>query len=167
MKKKDYPQEYRDMLLKRLQPPENKSVSEIAQEEGIPKSTIYTWVSRARANGALIPNSDPSNDKRWRAADKVRIVIETYSLNEEELGEYCRKHGLYASDIKRWVSTLESSLENGRSAKEVELELKTNKKKIDTLEKELNYKEKALAEAAALLVLRKNAEAIWGDHVEE
>jgi hypothetical protein len=31
------------------------------------------------------------------------------------------------------------------------------------LEKELLRKEKALAEAAALIILRKKAQAIWGD----
>ena len=34
------------------------------------------------------------------------------------------------------------------------------------LEKELQRKEKALAEAAALLVLRKKLEAIWGESEE-
>jgi transposase-like protein len=34
---------------------------------------------------------------------------------------------------------------------------------IKALERDLARKEKALAEAAALLVLRKNAAAIWGD----
>ena len=36
-------------------------------------------------------------------------------------------------------------------------------KKIRALEKELNRKEKALAEVAALLALEKKAEEIWGD----
>jgi hypothetical protein len=40
---------------------------------------------------------------------------------------------------------------------------RTDKKRIQELERELNRKEKALAEAAALLVLRKKAQAIWGD----
>ena len=40
---------------------------------------------------------------------------------------------------------------------------KEEKKRIKALERDLRRKEKALAEAAALLVLRKKAEAIWGD----
>ena len=40
---------------------------------------------------------------------------------------------------------------------------KEEKKRIKALERDLARKEKALAEAAALLVLRKNAAAIWGD----
>jgi len=42
-------------------------------------------------------------------------------------------------------------------------ELQQERKKTRKLEKELRRKEKALAEAAALLVLQKKAQAIWGD----
>jgi uncharacterized membrane protein len=42
-------------------------------------------------------------------------------------------------------------------------ELQQLKKKSRKTEKELIRKEKALAEAAALLILEKKAQAIWGD----
>jgi uncharacterized membrane protein len=45
-------------------------------------------------------------------------------------------------------------------------ELQQLKKKSRKTEKELRRKEKALAEAAALLVLEKKAQAIWGDGEE-
>ncbi len=41
-------------------------------------------------------------------------------------------------------------------------ETRDDRKRIKDLERELARKEKALAEAAALLVLRKKAAAIWG-----
>jgi hypothetical protein len=44
---------------------------------------------------------------------------------------------------------------------------KEDKKRIRQLEKELQRKEKALAETAALLVLRKKVQAIWGDKEED
>jgi transposase len=45
--------------------------------------------------------------------------------------------------------------------------LKEEQKRAKQLEKELQKKEKALAEAATLLLLRKKAQAIWGDDEEE
>ncbi len=45
--------------------------------------------------------------------------------------------------------------------------IKQEQKRVRQLSKELNRKEKALAEAAALLVLRKKAQAIWGDDADE
>lgn len=162
MTKRVFSQEYKDALLKKLQPPESRSVPEIAAEENIPTSTLYTWISKARRDGALIPNSAPQNDRRWRSDAKMRIVMETYSMNEEELGQYCRQHGLYSSDIRRWSAALETALD-GKPSKEMEAQLRTEKTKNKELERELRYKEKALAEAAALLVMQKKTEAIWGD----
>lgn len=159
---KRYTKEYKERILKRLQPPENKTIPQVAKEENISKSTIYTWVTKARKEGKMIPKSHPSNDVKWRKEDKLRIVMETYTLNEEELSRYCREHGLYTTDVKRWRQTIENSLGNNNSP-----ELKAEKEKNKQLTKELKYKEKALAETAALLVLKKKVEMIWGDHEEE
>lgn len=160
---KSYSKEFKERILKSLQPPENKTVPQVAKEENISTNTIYTWVSKARKEGLMIPNGHPSNDVKWRKEDKFRIVMETYTLNEEELSIYCRERGLYTTDVKRWRKTLESSLEINNSSPELKAEKEKNKK----LEKELKYKEKALAEAAALLVLRKKVDAIWGDPEED
>lgn len=54
-----------------------------------------------------------------------------------------------------------------KEASRLNRELKQKEKENKALEKELLRKEKAFVEAAALLVLRKKADAIWGDHEEE
>ena len=46
-------------------------------------------------------------------------------------------------------------------------ELKLLKHKIKQLTQELNRKDKALAETAALLVLKKKANLIWGEDEED
>ncbi|MEA3275332.1 MAG: hypothetical protein U9Q81_08620 [Pseudomonadota bacterium] len=46
-------------------------------------------------------------------------------------------------------------------------QLQVERKKSRRLEKELKRKDKALAETAALLVLQKKAQAIWGDDGED
>lgn len=160
--RKRYSRDFKDSILRQLKPPVNKTVNEIHAETGIPGSTIYTWISKARKEGQLIPNSSPSNEDKWRKEDKARIVIETYTMNEQELGEYCRKHGLYSTDVKRWHRIFDSSFNAKRPSKELEQELKAQKDENKRLTKELKYKEKALAEAAALLVLKKKIDSIWG-----
>ena len=85
-------------------------------------------------------------------------------MNETELAEYARKKGLYVEQIKGWRDACMNA--NGGIAKEaarLNRELKESQKQRKKLERELQRKEKALAEAAALLVLRKKANAIWGD----
>ena len=96
------------------------------------------------------------------------IVVETASLNESELAEYARKKGLYVEQIKAWKDACMNA--NGGIAKEaarLNRELKDSQKERKKLEKELQRKEKALAEVAALLVLSKKANAIWGDPEDE
>ena len=58
---------------------------------------------------------------------------------------------------------------DGQSIKDFDLKYTTRNadKKIKALEKELIRKEKALAETAALLVLRKKAQAIWEESEDE
>ena len=89
-------------------------------------------------------------------------------MNETELAEYARQKGLYIEQIKAWRDACINA--NGGIAKEaakLNRELKDSEKERRKLEKELTRKEKALAEAAALLVLSKKADAIWGDPEEE
>ena len=123
----------------------------------------YGWVAKARDKGAKIPNSSPSNNRKWRNEDKMKIVLETYSMNEVELSTYCREKGLHVSDIKEWTKRMEQSFDDRVES----VELTAQKQRSRQLEKELKRKEKALAEAAALLVLRKKADAIWGDPEED
>jgi transposase len=89
-------------------------------------------------------------------------------MNGAELAEYCRKKGLYKEQIEAWRDTCLNA--NGREfnqTKQLNQELKEEKKKAIMLEKDLLKKEKALAEAAAILLLRKKAQAIWGDQEDE
>ncbi|MCC5854009.1 MAG: IS3 family transposase, partial [Alkalimonas sp.] len=93
---------------------------------------------------------------------KLATVIETASLNEAELSEYCREKGLYVEQVKAWKA---DSLRGFMSSREQELETKRQRKadhkEIKQLKRELREKEKALAETAAILVLRKKLNALW------
>lgn len=108
--------------------------------------------------------ADPSNPENWSGENKLAVVIETAALNEEELAEYCRRKGLFVEQVVRWREAAVAGAETLRPLSAAERrELQHERKKSRKLEKELKRKEKALAEAAALLVLQKKAQAIWGD----
>ena len=95
-------------------------------------------------------------------------VIETAPLSESELSEYCRSKGLYPEQIKRWRAACVQGAEAlGEQQRRQHQASRQEKKRIKQLERELKRKEKALAEAAALLVLRKKLEALWGEGEEE
>lgn len=164
---KRYSDEMKESILKRMMPPNNEAISKLSDETGITEATLYKWRKDARAAGKATPG-DGQRAEQWNSEDKFLIVMETFAMNGAELAEYCRKKGLYKEQIEAWRDTCLNA--NGREfneTKQLNQELKEEKKKAKILEKDLRKKEKALAEAAAILLLRKKAQAIWGDQEDE
>lgn len=163
---KRYPAERKEAILKKMLPPESKSIAQIAQEEGISTGTIFNWRKQARAEGRLLPGRDSL--EKWNSRDKFAAVLETAKMSEAEVSEYCRKRGMYPEQIAEWRDACEMANEwKKESSRELKDAVDAEKKKIKELERELRRKEKALAETAALLALRKKMEAIWGDGEDE
>jgi transposase-like protein len=104
--------------------------------------------------------SQNGRPRKWTATEKLRVVIESAALSEQELGEFLRREGLHGADLKRWREAAVAAL--GGSSQE-RSERAAGARRMKALERELVRKEKALAEAAALLVLKKKVQAIWGD----
>lgn len=156
-----YPQERKEAILKKLLPPINQSAAEVAREEGISVQTIYSWRNQARISGTPVPGKTPKAD-HWSAETKLSVVIETSSLSESELSQYCREKGLYIEQIKAWkAQCLTGFKASQEQQKAMAKKAKADQLKIKSLKKELRHKEKALAETAALLVLRKKLDAFW------
>jgi len=141
-------------------PPHNRTVVSLSQEIGVSEATLYNWKKQFRAKGYVVPKKSTIADQ-WDAKAKLAAVIQTAAMNEAERSEYCRKHGLYPEQIEAWKTAFETS-ESFEAAPTTKAELAAERKKSRALEKELRRKEKALAEAAALLTLSKKAQAIWG-----
>lgn len=162
-----YSPERKEAVLKKMMPPHNRSIKQLAIEEGISEATLYNWRQDARSKGILMPDAD-AGPEGWNARDKFAAVMESASLNEQETGEYCRRKGIYPHQLDQWRKACEKANDWDRQANiRLKSEQKTNRKRINVLEKELKRKEKALAEAAALLVLQKKVQAIWGESEDE
>lgn len=162
-----YSKELKESILRRILPPSNESVAKIAKEQGLSEQVIRNWRKAALAGGIESITGESSTGK-WSSQDKFQIVVETIGMNEAELAEYARKKGLFVEDIELWRDACINA--NGGVAKEaarLNCELKASQKENKSLQKELDRKEKALAETAALLVLRKKADAVWGEPEDE
>lgn len=150
-------------VLKRMLPPNNVAIRQLSREEGISESTLFSWRAEARGKGHLLPDADASPEG-WSSRDKFAAVLEAAALNETDLAEYCRKRGLYPAQIAAWRVACEQANDwDRRSSARLVCATKEEKKRVKDLERELARKDRALAETAALLVLRKKASAIWGD----
>ena len=159
-----YSDERREAVVAKLFPPHNLSPQAVADQEGISLATIYKWRREARAQGRCLPDAGSSNPENWSGREKFTAVVETAAMNAEQLGEYCRKRGLYVEQLERWRRECESAMGQSPSAEAAaRSEARAERKRIRELERELRRKDAALAETAALLTLRKKAAAIWGE----
>lgn len=159
----NYPKELKESIITRMLPPNNISIPDLVRETSIPKDTLYTWRSKALKGGA--PVQDIAT-KELSSEEKFNIVIETAHLNEVELGEYCRRKGLFPQVIDVWRTACKQA-HTPLAPKADRTTIRNQKKEIKRLEAELKRKEKALAEAAALLVLQKKVRSLWEDPEDE
>jgi transposase-like protein len=93
----------------------------------------------------------------WPAEAKLAAVKEADTLPEEDLGAFLRRRGLHRAHLSQWRQQIVAGLDAPRSKK-----TSAQTRRIRELERELRRKDKALAETAALLVLKKKVQAIWG-----
>lgn len=141
-----------------------RSAHSLAGEVGVAQPTLSKWLRDAgslRAVKRRGQNDEAKTEGRrpddWSAEEKLEAVLESKRLAGSELGEFLRRRGLHEEQLRQWETAAVDSLRGRRPAKSAE------SKRVKELERELRRKDKALAEAAALLVLRKKAEALWGD----
>jgi len=161
-----YSLERKESVVRRMLSPTTISMAELARETGISEATLYLWRNRARIKGEGMTGQS-KNPAKWPSAKKFAVVVETASFNEAELGEYCRKHGLYTEQVKAWRAACEKANATAEMARAIREAVAAEKRRSKALERELRRKEKALAETAALLTLRKKAAAIWGEGEDE
>lgn len=158
---RNYPKELKESIIARMLPPNNVSVPELVHETGIPKDTLYTWRTKVRKGSFPVLKPAP---RGLSSEDKFSIVLETAGLNEVELSAYCRRKGLFSNMIEAWYKTCQqANTPLNHKTKSDKSTTIAQKKEIKRLETELTRKEKALAEAAALLILQKKVQSLWRD----
>ena len=158
-----YSEEFKAKVVEKMMPPNARTVADVHRETGISEPTLYAWRREFQGRGHAVP-ADPANPESWSGRDKLAVVIETAALNEQALSEYCRRKALYPEQIERWKeAAMAGSADPQRLTRDERTAWQQEKKRTRELERELRRKEKALAEAAALLVLKKKAQAIWGE----
>ena len=163
---KRYSEKFKDATIKKMMPPAPVSVPQLCRETGVSDVTLYKWRKQYRNKGVAVP-AYKKKPEDWTAEDKLAVIIETASFNEVQLSEYCRSKGLFNNQVEQWKMEALSGYQNSSQIKKQQArQRQEDKKKINKLERELKRKEKALAETAALLVLSKKCEAIWGVNEE-
>lgn len=151
---------FRNNVLKKTLPPENKSVSEVSKEMGVSIRTIQYWKQKL-INGTLESSDTDLRPEDRSPAEKLSLLLEAKSMPQDGLGAWLRENGLHSEHLNLWEQELRDTVVD--KSKKIQEENKQLKKDNRRLEKELKRKEAALAEMAALMVLKKKADEIWGE----
>nr|WP_255441044.1 hypothetical protein [Synechococcus sp. HK01-R] len=149
-----------------MSPPHRQSVAKISAELGIHVVTLYSWRKAWRLEGQVVPASQ-KDPEGLAPADKFTVVLETAGLNATELGGYCRERGLYPVQVDRWCQAAQDAnaqpLLTMADQKDLQKRHQEDQREIKRLKRQLRRKDKALAEAAALLIASKKIQAFWGE----
>jgi transposase len=169
-----YSDMFKRKMIQKMTGPDSISATALSKQVDVPQSTLSKWLKTAGIkppygfpdNGAKNPQMRAHmNAKRpedWSPEEKLKAVLEAAALADDQLGAFLRRKGLHETHLQQWRLRMLNGLgkpggdkKSPRSAVDL--------KRIRALEKELKRKDKALAETAALLVLKKKVQEIWGD----
>ncbi|GAB4224463.1 MAG: hypothetical protein Tsb005_21590 [Gammaproteobacteria bacterium] len=143
----------------------DQSLQEIAAENNVGYSTLQRWLKQAKTKSYKNPATIGKFSKPLTQVQKIQVLLETANLDELSIGAYCRERGLYRHHIEEWKKSVMTE-PHGQKQQQQDQLLKKLQAENKQLKKDLRRKEKALAESAALLILKKKADLLWGD-VEE
>jgi transposase-like protein len=172
-----YSEAFKEQMVKRMLGPPAVSARALAQQVGVPQPTLSQWLRTALSEAAPAPAAadkpPPAPEaaaKRWTAPEKLRVLLAAQALEGEELGTLLRREGLHREQLEQWRQVAQSALAEagGKLTASERRRASAAHKRVKELEQELRRKEKALAEAAALLILEKKLQELgWSPASED
>lgn len=166
-----YSPQFRNRMVQKLTGSHAVSANALSSEVGISQGTLSRWLKQAATLPSKMPpaDDDTRRPQDWSPEEKVALVLEAAGVPSAELGAFLRRKGVLEAQLEEWrtqvtqgaVAAMRPPTRAQREAAAVDA------KKIRQLEREILRKDKALAETAALLVLQKKVQAIWGDEDDD
>lgn len=137
-----------------------RTVRSVADELNVNYHTLKNWMKRKSVNKPGVSLASEKRPHDWTHEEQLTALIETHGMAGEGLQAWCRERGLFAHHLTNWKAAF---CAEGKEVASGSRELRTLKDEIVTLKREAVRKDKALAEAAALLILQKKFRALWED----
>lgn len=154
-----YSEAFKQKMVQRLIGKGAKSAAQLAKETGVRQQSLSRWLLEAR-NLPLVSSSEHGSERAWTVEQKARVLAEGSKLTGEQLSAYLAREGVKLAEFERWRVALEEGAQASVATS----------RRIRKLERALARKDRALAEAAALLVLKKTVAELYpeeGDDTDE
>jgi len=153
---------------KALNRPSGTTMLEMANSLQVSLSSLNKWIVQSREQAfepkievGLMSQSKEKRPQDWSLEERLQMILKCHELDDNEVSVICREQGIHLHHLTQWKKGFISSKQVRSPADKAELKALKNENKA--LKKEVNRKDKALAETAALLVLQKKVHAIWGN----
>jgi transposase-like protein len=156
--RKQYSDAFIEQALIKVYSRGDRTIESVAEEVNVGYQTLKNWVKRKSLDDVTASAAKEKRPQDWRRDEQLAALMETHGLSEEALQAWCRERGIFPHHLDSWKIAF---CTQGPAAVSDGRDLRILRAEHEDLKKELNRKEKALAEAAALLVLQKKFRALW------
>ena len=165
MKTATYSEGFKEQALSKVFSRGDRTVQAVAEELNISVHTLKNWMKKPLPDDQNRTVRKAKRPQDWSLEERLLALQESHGLSGDALNAWCRENGVFAHQLAEWKADFCKPSKSGDRREEA-AELRTLKAEKQQLERELKRKEKALAEAAALLVLQKKYRALLGEEVE-
>ena len=137
-----------------------RTIQDIADDLFVNVYTVKNWIRRKNLYMLKASTDREKRPQDWSRSEQLVALHETHALDEEALQAWCRERGLFVHHLEEWRTAFCLDARPINAAADTR-EVRSLQQENDKLKKDLDRKEKALAEAAALLLLQKKFNALW------
>ena len=156
IERRQYNESFRQQALEKVYARGSSTVNAVAADLNMSHGTLKNWMRADKSSSQATAGLRSKRPQDWSLAERLHMLLESHGLDDEALNACCREKGIFRHHLEQWQAAFEAGAAVVNHA-----ELRELKDLNKALTRELNRKEKALAEAAALLVLQKKYQALW------
>lgn len=162
MSKKSYSEDFKKSSVQKLLSPGNHGLSVTARKIGVTPTSLSNW-KKKYGNQLDMKKSKNKSINDWTPEQKLEAIAKTYSMSEDECGEYLRANGLYSTDLESFKQDALSGFKSTKGRPKLTPEVVALRKEKKQLARDLKRNQKALAEQSARIILLKKSHEIWGE----
>lgn len=155
----NYTQAFKEEVVRKMLTRGNRTIADMAVELNVPYHSVRNWLRNPRMAHLHRSGGGDKRPREWTAEQRLQALLDTNSLAPEDLNAWCRERGIFAHQLQAWKTEFCLPAKPLTDIGEV----RKLKGELASLQRELSRKDKALSEAAALLVLQKKYQALWED----
>lgn len=157
-----YSADFKDQALRKVFARQDRTIHQIADDLHLHLGTLKGWMKQHRKKGSVSHRQTPQSAAKYSLAQRLDALNETFGLDAEVLSAWCRTRGLFPVQLQQWREAFIGTRAD-QSARTQSAELRDLKAQNIALSADIRRKDSALAETAALLVLKKKFQSLFSD----